>query len=162
MKNKMTGPIVVALILSIATITRTAGVPRVRTMKGQIIAYRPAERVIQVASHVLNKESFLFRVSTSESNPQPVVTKLIYEHFGYSQLGDLLLNKTPTLQLSVRRDTTCDETYKGFVENSGTLNDDRTKNDPGERVVFLGSFQRMKLSPEQILKCYRLRSVLTR
>ncbi len=164
MKNKVTRSlIIVGLIVSAATISGIAGVYRRRTtMKGQIIAYRPVERVSQLASHVLNKECFLFRVNTSRSNSPPVVIKLMYEHFGYSILGDDLLSKMPTLQLVVHRDSTCDETYGSFVENSPTFNDDRAKGDPEEKVIFIGSFQEMKLSTEQILKCYRLERVVTR
>ena len=164
MKNKVTpGLVVVALIVSVATLTGIAGVyERRTTLKGQIIAYRPAERASQVVSHVLNKEHFLFRVNTSGSNSPPVVIKLIYEHIGYSKFGDELLSKTPTLQLIVHRDSTCDETYGAFVENSSTLNDDRAKGDPGEKVIFIGSFQEMKPSTEQILKCYKLDRVVTR
>ena len=164
MKKKVTRRlIIVALITSVATITGIAEVnPRRLSMRGQIIAYRPAERVSQVVSHVLNKEHFLFRVNTSGSNSPPVVIKLIYEHIGYSMLGDEVLSKTPTLQLIVHRDSTCDETYGAFVENSSTLNDDRAKGDPGEKVIFIGTFQEMKLSTEQILKCYKLDRVVKR
>jgi hypothetical protein len=153
----------VALIVSSAVITGTAGVyQRPTTMKGQIIAYRPAERVSQVASHVLNKEYFLFRVKTSGTNSSPRVIKLMYEHFGYSMLGNDLLSKMPTLQLIVHRDSTCDETYGAFVENSPNFNDDRTKEAAGEKVIFIGSFQEMKPSNEQILKCYKLERIVTR
>ena len=127
-------------------------------MKGQIIAYRPAERVSQVASHVMNRESFLFKVTTAGSDSQPVVTKLVYEHFGYTDLGDDVLNKTPTLQLSAHRDSTCDETYGAFVQNSPTLTEDQARNDSTEKVIFIGPFQTIKLSPEQPLRCYKLQS----
>jgi hypothetical protein len=150
---------VVALVASLAVVTGIAGTQRAQTkIKGQIIGYRPAERVSQVASQVLNKESFLFKVSTAESNTQPVVTKVVYEHFGYSDLGEDVLNKTPTLQLSARRDATCDETYGAFVQNSPTLTEEKAKDDSGAKVIFIGSFQTMKLSPEQPLKCYKLQS----
>jgi hypothetical protein len=155
----VTRTIAVVLIVSLAIVTGTAGVQRGHTkVKGQIIAYRPAERVLQVASHVLNKESFLFKVSPAESNSQPVVTKLVYEHFGYSDLGSDLLDKAPTLRLNAHRDTTCDETYGAFVQNSPTLNEDQAKSDSGDKVIFIGPFQTMKLSPEQPLKCYKLQS----
>ena len=163
MKNEVTPRlIIVALIVSAATITVIGGVSRKRTkIKGQIIAYRPTERVSQVVSHALNKEYFLFRPSTSRSN-SPEVIKLVYEHFGYSMLADDLLSKMPALQLLVHRDSTCDETYGAFVENSPTFNDDRAKEGPAEKVIFIGSFQEMKLSTEQILKCYKLERVITR
>lgn len=163
MKDKMVESItVVALIISIAATTGTAGVYRGRgTIRGQIIAYRPAERVSEVVSHVLNKESFLFRPSDTGSNAQPAITKLVHEHFGYSELGDDLLSKTPILQLNVRRDPTCDETYGAFVQNSGTLSDDQGRNNLSERVIFIGRFKEIKLSAKQMLKCYRLERIVT-
>jgi hypothetical protein len=149
--------LLVALIASVTVVIAAAGPQRGHTkIKGQIIAYRPAERVLQVVSHVLNKESFLFKLSTTGLNSQPVVTKLVYEHFGYSELGENVLSKTPTLQLSVQRDTTCDETYGAFVQNSLTLGEGQTKNDSDDKVIFIGSFQTKRLSPKQPLKCYKL------
>jgi hypothetical protein len=158
-KTAQTFAVVVIVFLAIAI--GLAGVPQGHTkLKGQIIAYRPADRILQVVSHVLNRESFLFRVSNSESNSQAVVMKLVYEHFGYSDLEDDVLSKTPMLQLNVRRDTTCDETYGAFVQNSPTLREERAKNDPSEKVIFIEPFQKMKLSPEQPLKCYKLRAAI--
>jgi len=136
----------------------SAAPPADDVIKGQIIAYRPAERVSQAASHVLNEESFLLSVNTSK--PQPVV-RLVYQHFGYSKLGDDLLSKTPTLQLSVRRDATCDQTYGAFVQNAAALSDDRGKSDLAKKVIFIGSFQEIKLAPKSILKCYKLQSIVT-
>jgi len=149
----------VAAIAVVAVVTAAAGTQRGHTnMKGQIIAYRPGERVLQMASHVLNRESFLFKVSTSTSNSQPVVAKLVYEHFGYSDLGGDLLDKAPMLQLSAHRDKTCDETYGDFVQKSPTLKEDQGKTDSAGKVIFIGPFQTMKLSPELPLKCYKLQS----
>ena len=148
----------VVVIVFFAIVIGTAGVLYRQTkLSGQVIAYRPADRALQVASHVLNKESFLFRVSNSESNRQAVIMKLVYEHFGYSDLGNDVLSKTPMLKLNVRRDTTCDETYGAFVQNSPTLRDAQAKNELGEKVIFIEPFQKIKLSPEQPLKCYKLR-----
>jgi hypothetical protein len=149
----------VVLIVSLAIVTGRAGVQHGHIkMTGHIIAYRPADRVLQVVSNVLNKESFLFVVSNSESNSQGVVMKLVYEHFGYSDLGDDVLSKTPTLQINVHRDATCDETYGAFVQNAPKLREDQAKNDSSQKVIFIEPSQKMKLSPEQILKCYRLQS----
>jgi len=151
--------VVVGVVALVAVVTAAAGTQHGHAkMKGQIIAYRPAERVSQVASHVLNRESFLFKVKTAESSSQPVVTKLVYEHFGYSGLGSDLLDKTPTLLVNAHRDTTCDETFGTFVQNSPALKEDQAKRDSGDKVVFIGPFQTMKLSPDQPLKCYKLQS----
>ncbi len=155
--KEVTRTIAVVLIVSLAIVTGIAGVQHGHTkVKGQIIAYRPADRILQVVSHVLNKESFLFKMSNSKSNSHAVVMKLVYEHFGYSDLGDDVLSKTPILELNILRDATCDETYGAFVQNAPTLREDQAQNDPSEKIVFIEPFQKMKLSPEQPLKCYRL------
>jgi hypothetical protein len=160
MKEARRSLVVVAVIASLAIVAATAaGTQRGHTkMKGQIIAYRPAERVWQMASHVLNRESFLFKLSTVESNSQPIIAKLVYEHLGYSDIGSDLLEKAPTLQLSAHRDKTCDETYEAFVQNSPTLKEDQANSDSSDKVVFIASFRTIKLAPEQPLKCYKLRS----
>jgi hypothetical protein len=148
--------IVVTVFLAIVIGTASV-LYRQTKLKGQIIAYRPADRALQAASHVLNKESFLFRVNEFGSSPRTVIIKLVHEHFGYSNLGNDVLSKTPMLELNVRRDTTCDETYGAFVQNSPSLRDAQAKNDSGEKVIFIEPFQTIKLSPEQPLKCYKLR-----
>lgn len=147
------------LIGCLAIIGSAAGKRRGHTtIKGQIIAYRPAERALQVASHNLNRESFLFKVSTTESNSQPVVVKVVYEHFGYSDLGTDVLEKAGILEVRVNRDTTCDETYGAFVQNSPTVKEMESKSDSSEKVLFVGAFQTVRLFPEQLVKCYRLRT----
>jgi hypothetical protein len=148
----------IVVIVSLAIVIGTADVlQRQMKLKGQIIAYRPADRALQVASHVLNKESFLFKASNLESNSQAVIIKLVYEHFGYSTIENDMLSKTPMLQLNVRRDTTCDETYETFVQNAPSLRGAQAKNEPDEKVIFIEPFQKVKLPPEQPLKCYKLR-----
>jgi hypothetical protein len=79
------------------------------------------------------------------------------EHHGYSGLGEELVSKTPMLQLRARRDKSCDETYASFIQSSPTITDDQGKN-AVEKIDFLGSFAKMKLSPKQPLKCYKLES----
>jgi len=146
-------------IVFLGLVTTTVGNERVgRKMRGQIIAYRPAERLLQMSSHALNEEAFLFRVNSSRSNSQPVVVKLVYEHFGYSDLGDDVLRKTPTLQISVHPDPTCDETYGAFVDSGPALKTDEAKGDASAKIIFIEPFQNMKLSAEQPLECYRLQS----
>ncbi len=130
---------------------------REKTIRGQIIADRPPERILQAVSHVLNKESFLFLVSNSKPDSEQAIIKILYEHHGYSDLGEELLSKTPMLQLKARRDKSCDETYASFIQSSPTITDDQEKT-AVEKIDFLGSFAKMKLSPEQPLKCYKLES----
>jgi hypothetical protein len=158
MKN-ITRSFVAALIGFLAVVVAAASTQHAQVnMRGQIIAYRPAERVSQAASHALNRESFLFRSGPTKSSPQLVVTKLVYEHFGYSDLGSDLLDKAPRLVLKVHRDARCDETYRAFVQNSPTLKEEQSKDETGEKVVFIEPFRTMKLSPDQTLKCYKLQS----
>jgi hypothetical protein len=135
-----------------------AGWRRHTKMKGQIIAFRPFDRIVQMASFVENRETFLFRVVTPGSNSRPVIVKLVYEHFGYSDLGEDVTSKSPLLRLRVRRDKTCDETYATFVQNSPTIQDDDGKEFSMEKVVFIGLLEKTNIPAQQQLKCYKMQS----
>ena len=151
----------VAVVLAVMVAGSDAGVAyRLSKFKGRIIAYRPAERVTQVPSHVLNKESFLFRVSNGKLSSQNPIIKLIYEHEGYSRAIDDALSKSKFFRIKVRRDPTCDESYGQFVRNSPVLTLDK-KGEAGSvsdvNLAFIGSVPKPDLSSERGLKCYRLR-----
>jgi hypothetical protein len=133
--------VIVSVLVLLAIVTGAAGTHHGLTkIEGQIIAYRPSERVSQVPSHVLNTESFLFKLKTSGMIGQPAVTKVIYEHIGYSDLGDDVLRKTPMLQITARRDTACDETYSAFVQGSPTLKEEQTNAELGEKHYLHRAF----------------------
>jgi hypothetical protein len=142
---KLTGAAV--LLLWVGTHARET-VGRTVSMRGTIIAYRPAERATQVVSHVLNREAFLFRVDGSK----PLTIKLVYEHFGYSTLDDKTLAAAPILRIQARRDPSCDETVAAFVQNSPALRNEASKDDSVEPLVFIGT----KPPGIQPLKCYRV------
>ena len=133
-----------------------------KKVKGQIIAYRPFDRIVQVVSFVENREIFLFRVDAPESSSRPVIVKLVYEHFGYSDLGGDILGKTPLLESKVHRDKSCDETYGAFVQNAPTIKDDVGKDFPIEKLVFIKPFEKIEIPLEQPLKCYRTQAVVRR
>ncbi len=140
----------------------TTGWRRHRKVTGQIIAYRPFDRIVQMVSFVENREIFLFRAGPSESNPRPVIVKLVYEHFGYSDLGNDILNKVPLLEFTVQRDKRCDETYGAFVQNSPTIKDGDGKDFSIEKLVFIEPFEKTRIPLEQPLKCYRTQAVIRR
>ncbi len=137
---------VVILILSLGGFSH-AGRMAI-SFRGTIVAYRPAERAMQVASHVLNKEEFLFRVE----GPKSLTVKLVYEHFGYTTLNDEILAASPFFLVQGHRDPSCDETIAAFVENSPLLRNEASKSDSVESIVFVGT----KPSGSQLLKCYRV------
>jgi hypothetical protein len=120
-------------------------------IRGKIIAYRPADRALQVASHVLNKESFLFQV-TGEHRSN--VIKLVYEHFGYTNLVDEILSKSPEIQIKARRKADCDETYRSFLQSSPKLKNDSSKNGHFEPLIFVSPPNEIKPADAQLLRCY--------
>jgi hypothetical protein len=125
------------------------------TFEGKIIAYRPADRVLQVPSFVVNKESFLFSVRNPPPKFGSALIKLVYEHFGYSDLGEAVLQEVPVLRLKVRRDASCDEAYRRFVSGAPTIRD-QSGGDLIQGVSFIGKYRGIKISPDQVLKCYVL------
>jgi hypothetical protein len=137
----------VVLLLSVGVQAGHAA-GRTVSIRGTIIAYRPAERATQVVSHVLNRESFLFRVDGSK----PVAVKLVYEHFGYTALDSKTLAATPVLEVRGHRDASCDELLAAFVQSSPKLRNEASPSDATEPLVFLGT----KPSSSQPLKCYRV------
>ena len=138
----------VAVLLLSAGTQGSHAAGRTTSIRGTTIAYRPAERAMQVVSHVLNRESLLFRID----GPKLVVVKLVYEHFGYTTLDSKTLEATPILEVHGRRDSTCNETFAAFVQNSPTLRNESSPSDATEPLVFL----RTKPSGSQSLKCYRV------
>jgi hypothetical protein len=142
-------------LLAVVSVNAGAGAKKTNLV-GEIIAYRPAERISQVVSFVMNEETFLLNVSGSRTSGL-TVAKLVYRHFGYSDLGAEVLDRTPTLRLKVRRDHTCDESYGGFVSSAPVISDPsgQVHNEP---VIFIGKFGDVKLPAEQELKCYTMQS----
>ena len=125
-----------------------------QTIRGRIIAYRPAERIAQMASFVANHETFLFERS---GRPRREIVKLVFDHMGYSSLNPDSL--TP-LTLTVTRVPKCDETYSSYSQNSPAFVDQDGNGGSVKGVVFLPAFENVTLTPDQILKCYRIDRML--
>jgi hypothetical protein len=116
---------------------------------GKIVAYRPADR-LQLASFVKNKELFLF--STKEIKPKTI--KLVYSHYGYSDISYEMLLSTMTIQLSARRDFSCDETLSSFKSSAPAILDENGSDASAERVIFVEKLQ--DISGNYQLDCYVL------
>lgn len=123
------------------------GTAHLTSIRGHIVAFRPAERLGQVVSGVVNRETFLLQV---DGKPGEIV-KVLYEHDGYSEVSGAAAEKR--LGLEVRRDRACDGSYSQFVAEAPTLtSEDKSNTIPP--VKMLGSFG--GLPPSYKLKCYRL------
>lgn len=120
-------------------------------LQGEIIAYRSADMIYQVASEVLNKEVFLFRVS----DPKAKIIKLIYEHYGYTNIGADILAKRPMIRVTVRRDKKCDEKYGSYIKNAPAVYDQFGK-DIMRPIEFIGKNDELELSADKRLECYRV------
>lgn len=146
---------VVLILLAVCVLAKRAEGGREQNIKGQIIAFRPAERAFQAASFVLNRESFLVSLAGSKkSNPQ--ILRLVYEHFGYTDLEGRFLAQIPILLLRVHRDAKCDETYKAFVKNSPRLRELGSESPLVDPIAFYGPFKSIEPSQDYFLRCYRL------
>lgn len=121
------------------------GKSHLASIHGQIVAFRPAERIGQVVSGVINREIFLLRVDGKAGE----IVKVVYGHDGYSEIS----NTSNEMALEVRRDRSCDGTYGQFVSEAPILaSEDKTNSVPP--VTMLGGFN--GLASSYPLKCYRL------
>jgi hypothetical protein len=126
-----------------------AGKQNATSIRGHIVAFRPTERLSQVVSGVVNRETFLLRI---EGKPGEIV-KVLYEHDGYSEISGAAAEKNASLFLTVHRDRSCDGNYGRFVSEAPVLtSDDKSFSVPP--VTMLGDFKGLPLSYK--LKCYRL------
>ena len=126
-----------------------AGGTNLAPIRGHIVAIRPAERIGQVVSGVVNRETFLLRVDGKAGE----IVKVVYEHDGYSELSGATADKNPGLALEVHRDRSCDGSYGQFVAEAPVMtSEDKTNSIPP--VTMLGDFNGLPQSYK--LKCYRL------
>lgn len=148
------GAFVYLLLLS-ATAARAETVVRAR-----LIAYRPAERVRQMASHVLNKEEFLF-ATLNAGQDQGRTIKVIYEHFGRSKTPDPTASEGAVYQLHLRRMKACDESVESYVKNSPRITSQPSATESpepkSEGILFLNGADAMSILQHQRLPCYLLR-----
>ena len=126
-----------------------AGRANLTSIRGHVVAIRPAERLGQVVSGVVNRETFLLRVDGKAGE----IVKVVYEHDGYSELTGAAAERNAGLALEVRRDRSCDGNYGQFVSEAPVMtSEDKTESIPP--VTMLEDFNGLPQSYK--LKCYRL------
>lgn len=120
---------------------------------GRIIAYRPCDRIIQYSSFVINEEVFLFETPPSRGRSR--IIKIRYKHVGESEITDRILEQALLMKLELKREASCDETYRQFVSSAPTVRDEA-----GGRLVsgisFVQKFQGLKPPDDLPLECYVL------
>jgi hypothetical protein len=121
------------------------------TFKGSIAAYRPEDRMIQVASFVENRELLLFRV---EGNNGPVL-KLVYTHQGYSDIKDDIIRGAKKIAIVVHRDSSCDQRLDLFEKDARSVPMEGNSNGASEKIIFNDN-RSGQLPKSYILKCYKL------
>lgn len=135
----------IALLVAVfgGTSTVAAGKPHLTPIRGRVVAFRPAERIGQVVSEVINRETFLLRLDSSAGE----IVKVVYDHYGYSKFPD------GSVSLKGRRDRSCDGTYGQFVAKAPILKLEG-KSSAIPSVTLVEGFNGLPLSSK--LKCYRL------
>ena len=129
--------------------TVATGRANLAPIRGHVVAIRPAERLGQVVSGVVNRETFLLRVDGNAGE----IVKVVYEHDGYSEMSGAAADKNPGLELEVHRDRSCDGSYGQFVSEAPVMtSEDKTNSIPP--VTMLGDYNGLPQSYK--LKCYRL------
>jgi hypothetical protein len=83
-------------------------------LQGKIIARQQIEQMPQVGSFVENEDHFLFKANSNN----PILIKLVHKYYGYSELDDDMLLSTPILQIYVKEEYSCGETYEEFIKNA--------------------------------------------
>jgi hypothetical protein len=141
---------ITCVLLLLCAITALAGGKvSLTSIRGHIVAIRPAERLGQVVSGVVNRETFLMRV---EGQPKEII-KVLYEHNGYSEISGDVTEKNLSLTLELHRDHSCDGNYEQFVSEAPVItSEDKTVSIPP--VTMLGDFKGLPSAFK--LKCYRL------
>jgi hypothetical protein len=122
-----------------------AGKSNLTFIKGRIVAFRPAEQILQTVSFVVNQETLLLRIAGKKGQ----IVKIVYEHDGYSEM----LESNDGMTLKVRRDRTCDGDYGQYVMKAPILTSD-DKEIVIPRITMIGGFNGLPSSYK--LKCYRL------
>jgi hypothetical protein len=126
------------------------------TITGRIVAYRPLDRIIQMASFVPNRELFLFEVQASNPRTKPYIVKINYSHFGFTDITNEMLDNSTLLKLNVRRDQSCNETYSHSVSTAPEYRDKESGALTFKGIEFVTGSSRIALAPETKLPCYSL------
>jgi hypothetical protein len=139
--------VLIILFLSLCCGAASASGKRT-SFKGRIAAYRPADRM-QVVSFVANKELLLFQTDRASHD----LLKIVYVHQGFSDLKGDVLSGAQDIFVSVRRDSSCDQTLGTFEKEAPAVPlEGSTASTEG--VVFASSVSRPPESYQ--LKCYVL------
>lgn len=120
------------------------------SLKGRIVAYRPADRLAQVVSFVANKEIFLFRVNGNGGR----ILKLVHVHHGYSDIKDDVLRGSIQISVVAHRDRSCDQTLESFEKDAPAVPIQGDSSAVIEPIVFADKSLRLEKSYK--LKCYVL------
>src|SRR5208282_5051855 len=83
---------------------------------GLIAAYRPADR-LQVVSAVSNTEVVLFQRDGANRG----LLKIVYVHQGFSDLKDEVLSGERRISVTVRRDSSCDQSMAAFEKEAPVI-----------------------------------------
>ena len=121
-----------------------------------MIAYRPVDRVAQVASFVPNLEIFLFELETHGGVKTGAIVKLEYRHFGYSDITEQVLDNATHLTLRVKRNRAGGDSYGHFVASAPSMREENSGKVAVGGVTFLDQFKDLKPPPDTVLKCYLL------
>lgn len=126
------------------------------TLLGEIVAVRPGERLIETASFVINKEAFIVVLSSEKDKSKRRIAKVEYRHYGYTDLGNDILQSSPLLRMKVRRDRSCDQSYSDYVKSSLLIHEADSSKVLTQPVLFFDSFSDKTIAADKRLKCYVL------
>jgi hypothetical protein len=120
-------------------------------LTGTVVAYRPVDRIMQFASFVENTEAFLFQSERSKKG----VIKLLYVHYGYSDITDDVLSGDKRIAAVVHRNKSCDQTLESFEKEIPVLNLEGDLSTTVQPVIF-GDEKLRYLPKDYRLECYLL------
>jgi hypothetical protein len=144
----------VACVLVIPLVALGLASTRKSKFVGRIVAYRPADRISQVASFSPNEEVFLFEIEDGKTRKRPQIVKIEYRHFGITNISQETLEATSLMILKAKRNASCDQTYDQFVSTAPTLREQGSENGFISGVSFIEKFKDLRIASEEILRCY--------
>jgi len=125
------------------------------------VAYGPAEAVRQVPSFVLNTQTYL-ALSVGPPSGPPRLTKVVYEHFGYSNLL-MTVQDGRTRSLLLNREPSCDESLESYIRSSPKLFATGAESDLVESqsapIRYLNSFDPSTVPGTTPLPCFVLKNI---
>ena len=109
-----------------------------------------------MSSFVPNRELFLFEVQAANRKQKQRIVKINYSHFGFTDITNEMLDNSTLLELKVRRDQSCNETYSHFVSTAPEYRDKESGALTFKGIEFVKGSSRIALAPETKLPCYSL------